>query len=287
MTSHPRRATHWRLRTTTVRFGQLPAIMGIVNVTPDSFSDGGRLDGADAAVAHALKLIAEGAAIIDIGGESTRPHALPVSEAEELERALPVVAGLASCTDVPISIDTSKAAVAKAALDAGAEIINDVTGFAGDPAMVDVALESGAGLCVMHMAGTPRTMQDDPAYVDVVADISHYLGERRAALIEAGVAADRICVDPGIGFGKTVSHNIELLRAAERFHALGAPVLFGHSRKSFLGTVLQDIHLERDHATAGVATALARRGVQVLRVHDVAATTRALAAFAAAGGLDD
>ncbi|NOZ40666.1 MAG: dihydropteroate synthase [Planctomycetes bacterium] len=260
--------------------------MGIVNVTPDSFSDGGRFAKPQAAVNRALQLVAEGADILDIGGESTRPYADRVSVEEELQRVLPVIESLAKQTPTPISIDTSKAAVAKAASAAGAEIINDVTGLTGDPEMLEVAFATGAGLCAMHMQGTPQTMQDDPQYDDVVPDIFSYLKKRRDALLAAGIVAARICLDPGIGFGKTHQHNFTLMAYCGRFHELGCPLLVGHSRKGFLAKLLSDKQADRTAATVGGAMALAAQGVQVLRVHDVRSVHEALLAFEASGGID-
>lgn len=280
------RATEWRLRTRTLSFGRLPAIMGIVNVTPDSFSDGGAFHEPSRAIEHARRLIAAGADVVDVGGESTRPYSDPVAEQEELDRVLPVIEAIAAESDVPISIDTSKAGVARAAIAAGAEIINDVTGLEGDPAMVAVALESQAGVCAMHMQGTPQTMQENPRYDDVVEDIFAYLRGRRDQLLAAGLDAARICLDPGIGFGKTHAHNLQLLNHCERFHELGQPLLVGHSRKGFIAHVLQDKACDRTAGTVGVSLALARRGIQVLRVHDVAVTRQALLLFAASGGIE-
>ena len=260
--------------------------MGIVNVTPDSFSDGGRHAGVEAAVAHGLALVAEGADILDVGGESTRPFSEPVPEAEELRRVAEVVRQLASEGGVPVSIDTSKAAVAERAIDLGAEIINDVTGLEGDPRMVAVARETGAAVCAMHMQGTPRTMQLEPRYDDVVGEIHDYLRARRDALLAAGVALERICLDPGIGFGKTHEHNLELMRHAGRFLDLGVPILVGHSRKGFLAKAVERAlgraatEADRDAATVGAACGLAARGVQVVRVHAVGLVRAALELFA-------
>jgi dihydropteroate synthase len=259
--------------------------MGIINVTPDSFSDGGRFLAHEAAIEHGLRLAAEGADILDVGGESTRPYATPVAPDEELRRVLPVVAALSTKTSLPISIDTCKATVAQQAVAAGAEIINDVTGLAGDPAMLDVARQSGAGVCVMHAQGTPQTMQDHPVYADVLADVSDYLRERRDALVATGISQDRIALDPGIGFGKTVEHNLALLASASQLHALGCPVLVGHSRKGFIRKVLDDPAADPLAGTIGVALALARQGVQILRVHDVGQLQQALLLYEAAGGL--
>ena len=260
--------------------------MGIVNVTPDSFSDGGRFLDRDEAVAHALQLVADGADLLDIGGESTRPYSEPVDAEQELQRVLPVIERIAESVPIPISIDTSKAAVARAAVQAGAEIINDVTGLEGDPEMVSVALETSAGICVMHMQGTPQTMQDNPTYADVVAEVREYLRERRDALVAAGIARERICLDPGIGFGKTHEHNIALMAHCCELHSLGCPVLVGHSRKGFLAKLIGDREADRTSATIGAALGLAVQGVQIVRVHDVRPVREALLAFEATGGLE-
>ncbi len=253
--------------------------MGIINVTPDSFSDGGRFLDAAAAVAHARALVADGADLLDVGGESTRPGANPVSEQEEMGRVMPVIRQLVAEVPVPISIDTRKAAVAQAAIDAGAEIINDVSGLTADPCMVEAAAATGAGVCVMHMQGTPETMQKNPVYTDVVAEVREYLRNRRDALIAAGIARERICLDPGIGFGKTYEHNLLLLRSCRELVSLGCPVLVGHSRKSFLGRLVGDATVDRTQAGVGVALALAVQGVSVLRVHDIRPVRDALLAF--------
>jgi dihydropteroate synthase len=279
-----KRATQWRLRTLTLELGRRPLLMGIVNVTPDSFSDGGRCADPQLAVEHALQLAADGADLLDIGGESTRPYAAPINADEELARVLPVVSVLAAQTRVPLSIDTSKASVAAAALDAGAEIINDVTGLCGDPGMIPLAAGTQAGVCIMHMQGTPQTMQDNPHYEQLVPEISEFLAARRDMLLDAGIARERICLDPGIGFGKTHQHNLELMASCWRFHELGCPLLVGHSRKGFLATLLGDPQTDRDAATAGCALALALQGVQVIRVHNVRLVREALLAFEAAGG---
>jgi dihydropteroate synthase len=260
--------------------------MGIVNATPDSFSDGGQFFLLEAAVARAVRLHDDGAAIIDIGGESTRPYATPVSETEELRRVLPVIEAV--CRERPdaiVSIDTSKAAVAEAALAAGAEIINDITGLAGDPDMMRLARQSGAGVCVMHMRGTPQTMQDHPVYDDLVGEIHAWLAARRDELVVGGIDPQRICLDPGIGFGKTNTHNITLMANCCRLHDLGCPLLVGHSRKAFIGKLIGDKEADRIAGTVGGALALARQGVQIIRVHDVAPVRQALAVFAACGGL--
>jgi dihydropteroate synthase len=292
------RAITWKLRTRTLHFGKRPLLMGIVNVTPDSFSDGGQFLDRHAAVAHALRLAEDGADILDIGGESTRPYAPSVSADEELARVSPVIAGIRlKWPNAILSIDTSKAAVAKVALELGVEIINDVTGLSGDPAMIELARTSGAGVCAMHMQGTPQTMQDNPFYDDVVEDIYMYLCQRRDALLAAGIDRERICLDPGIGFGKTHQHNLTLMAHCDRFHELGCPLLVGHSRKGFIGKVIglskprpvvavPTEAADRTAGTIGGALALARQGVQILRVHDVRAVRDALLLFEACGGID-
>ncbi len=282
----PNRSQCWVLRTRTLSFGRRPLLMGIVNVTPDSFSDGGKFFSPEKAIEHALQLEADGADILDIGGESTRPYSEPVAAQEELQRIVPVLQGVISTVRIPISIDTSKASVAEAALAAGAEIINDVTGLAGDLHMLHLAAESQAGVCAMHMQGTPQTMQHDPHYADVVSEIHDYLTERREALMAGGIELERICLDPGIGFGKTHQHNLKLLANCWRFHDLSCPILVGHSRKGFLAKVLGDSSRDRGAATVGASLALARQGVQILRVHDVRPVREALLAFEAAGGID-
>jgi dihydropteroate synthase len=279
-------ASVWRLRTRTLALSRRPLLMGIVNVTPDSFSDGGRFFDSEAAVALALQLAADGADILDIGGESTRPYAEPVPEREELARVLPVIQRLAGALQIPISIDTRKAGVAQAAIVAGAEIINDVSGLEGDPKMLGVAAATEAGVCVMHMQGTPQTMQDNPKYGDVVVEVRDYLRRRRDALVAAGVDRQRICLDPGLGFGKTAEHTLTLLRNCKALHELGCPLLVGASRKAFLGKLLGDVAADRTAATTGAALALAAQGVHVLRVHDVRHIHEALAAYEAAGGFD-
>jgi dihydropteroate synthase len=283
---YPCRATRWRLRTRELSFGKVPLVMGIVNVTPDSFSDGGMFFDPQLAVEHALQLVADGADLLDIGGESTRPYSKPVTADEELQRVLPVIEALFAAVPTPISIDTNKAAVAEAALAAGAEIINDVTGLEGDPAMIALAVSSGAGICAMHMQGTPQTMQNNPTYENVVAEIREYLAARYDLLADAGIDAARICLDPGIGFGKTHQHNLTLMAHCWQFHDLGCPMLVGHSRKGFLAKVIGDAEADRTSATVGGAISLAVQGVQIVRVHDVRAVKEALLAFAACGGID-
>ena len=292
MSTHPR-PTHWQLRTTQLELPggdgaiRRPLVMGIVNVTPDSFSDGGRHAGVEAAVAHGLSLVAEGADILDVGGESTRPYSVAVSADVELGRVGEVVRQLVERAGVPISIDTSKATVAARAVELGAEIINDVTGLEGDPDMIRVAVDSRAGICAMHMQGTPQTMQDDPHYDDVVGDIHRYLEQRRDSLLTAGIPLDRICLDPGIGFGKTHAHNLELMARAGEFLDLGVPILVGHSRKGFIGKSLEQALgrpatlEERDGGTAGSSCGLAAAGIQIVRVHAVGLVRSALELFCA------
>lgn len=280
----PGRASVWRLRTRTLELGRRPLLMGIVNVTPDSFSDGGQFLDHAAAIAQAVRLLDEGADIIDVGGESTRPYATPVTADDELRRVLPVMEALISVRPAAIiSIDTSKAKVARAAIAAGAQIVNDITGCS-DAAMIALVRETGVGLCAMHMQGTPQTMQDNPTYGDIVAEIHEYLRERLSALTSAGIARERICLDPGIGFGKTHEHNITLMANCWRFHDLGCPLLVGHSRKGFLGKLIGDKLADRTAATIGGALALAAQGVQILRVHDVRAVREALATYLACEG---
>jgi dihydropteroate synthase len=281
----PTRATAWRLRSRTLHFGPRPLLMGIVNVTPDSFSDGGKFFDHSDAVAHALKLLDEGADILDIGGESTRPYAAPISVSEELSRIVPVLDEVHRLRpDAILSIDTSKSDVASVAVTkGGAEIINDVTGLTGDAQMLDVARR--AGVCVMHMRGTPQSMQDDPTYADVVGEIHDFLRQRLDALLDAGIDRERICLDPGIGFGKTNAHNTTLMANAWRFHDLGCALLVGHSRKAFIGKLIGNKEADRTAGTIGGALALAHQGVQIIRIHDVAAVRQALTVFEACGGL--
>jgi dihydropteroate synthase len=257
-------------------------IMGVVNVTPDSFSDGGRYLDARAAIAHGLELELEGAAILDIGGESTRPGAEPVGEEEELRRVLPVIEGLVSAgCRAQISIDTSKAAVAGAALDAGASFVNDVTALRADPEIADVVARAGADCCLMHMLGDPRTMQDDPHYGDVVGEIEAFLRERMAFAVSRGIEQRRITLDPGIGFGKTVAHNLELLRRLDELAAIGQPLMIGTSRKSFLGRITGRGLGDRVAATVATTVLAYERGARMFRVHDVAPVHDALAVTAA------
>jgi dihydropteroate synthase len=254
-------------------------IMGVVNVTPDSFSDGGAFEDAAAAIAHGRRLAAEGAAIIDVGGESTRPGAEPVPAAEELRRVIPVVEGLAGVAR--ISIDTTKLAVAEAAVGAGASYVNDVSAFRHDPELAGLVADRGLECCLMHMLGEPRTMQQDPRYDDVVDDVKAFLEQRMAAAVAAGVREERIQLDPGIGFGKTLEHNLELLRRLDELTELGRPLVIGTSRKSFLGRLTGRDVTERVHATVATTVIAFERGASVFRVHDVAATADALAVAAA------
>ena len=256
--------------------------MGVVNVTPDSFSDGGAFEDPVAAVAHARRLASEGATIVDVGGESTRPGADPVPAEEELRRVVPVVEGIAGLgLPVQISIDTMKVAVAEAAVDAGASYVNDVTAFRHDPELAALVADRGLDCCLMHMLGEPRTMQRDPRYDDVVNDVKAFLEQRMAAAVAAGVAEDRIQLDPGIGFGKTVEHNLELLRRLDELVAIGRPLAIGTSRKSFLGRITGRDVTERVHGTTATCVLAFERGARVFRVHDVAAVADALAVAAA------
>lgn len=254
-----------------------PSVLGVVNVTPDSFSDGGRFLSPEVAIAQARRLLGEGAALVDVGGESTRPGAEPVSADEELRRLLPVLEGLQG---VPVSVDTSKAEVAHRALALGAVLVNDVTALRADPELAGVVADGGAYLCLMHMLGDPRTMQEDPRYEDVVADVCAFLEERLAFAVAAGIPEERICLDPGIGFGKTVEHNLELLARLDELVALGRPVLVGASRKRFLGRLLGDPDALTGPVAAGVAVAVLayERGASLFRVHDVREHVEALAA---------
>lgn len=266
--------------------GDRHLLMGVVNVTPDSFSDGGLWLDPVAAVAHARDLAADGADILDVGGESTRPGAEPVDAAEERRRVVPVIAGIAG--ELPgtrISIDTSKAEVAEAAVAAGATYVNDVTAFRGDPAMAAFVADRGLDCCLMHMLGEPRTMQDDPRYEDVVDDVRAFLEERLSFAARAGIPEERVMLDPGIGFGKTLEHNLELLRRLDEIVAIGRPVVVGASRKSFLGRLTgRREPAERIQGTVAANVLAYQRGARVFRVHDVAPTRDALAVAAATLG---
>ena len=263
-----------------------PRVMGIVNVTPDSFSDGGRLASVEAAVAHGLRLLEQGADLLDIGGESTRPGADPVAEAEEIARVVPVIEGLRSVWDGPISIDTMKPAVARAAVAAGATMWNDVTALGFAPDSLATAAELGCDVVLMHMKGEPRTMQADPHYDDVVAEVADWLVARADAAMAAGVARERIWLDPGIGFGKTAAHNLALTAQLDRLAATGFPVLYGASRKRVIQSVDPAATDPADRLGGSLALALAaaRAGASILRVHDVRETVQALAVQAAVAG---
>jgi dihydropteroate synthase len=256
-----------------------PSVVGILNVTPDSFSDGGSYASADDATHSARRMLADGAALVDVGGESTRPGADDVSQDEELRRVVPVLEALSG---LPVSIDTSRSEVARRAVALGAAMVNDVSALRREPALAEVVAEAGVDVCLMHMLGTPRTMQVEPRYDDVVDDVAAFLEERLAFAVGAGIAEDRVCLDPGIGFGKTPDHNLELLRRLDRIVALGRPVLVGVSRKSTLARVLGDHGpVGSDAASVGAAVAAFDRGATLFRVHDVAAHVEALAAAAA------
>jgi dihydropteroate synthase len=259
----------------TERFPR-PSVMGVVNVTPDSFSDGGVHLGAEDAIATARRMVEEGAAIVDVGGESTRPGAEPVTLDEELRRVLPVLEAVAG--ELPISIDTAKAEVARRAVELGAGLVNDVTALRGDPGMADAVADSGAYLCLMHMHGEPRTMQADPRYEDVVSEVRAFLEERLRFAVAAGIREDRVCLDPGIGFGKTVAHNFELIRRLDELVTIGRPIVVGFSRKSSLGRILGDPEATTGPLSASIAAAVAayERGATILRVHDVREHVEAL-----------
>jgi dihydropteroate synthase len=262
----------WQLPDRRLQIAARPLVMGIVNVTPDSFSDGGQYASPEMAIAHGLELIRQGADLLDIGGESTRPGSHPVPEDEELRRVLPVVEALTQQTTVPLSIDTSKPEVARACLSAGAYIINDITALA-DLALAAIASSTGAGVILMHMQGTPQTMQVNPSYQDVVAEIGRFFEERLHQLAQLGIAGERVVLDPGIGFGKTLEHNLEILARLHEFQRLGRPVCLGVSRKGFIGRLLdRPVDQRLAGSLAALAFALSRRSVQIIRVHDVAAT---------------
>ncbi|MBQ2260309.1 MAG: dihydropteroate synthase [Loktanella sp.] len=262
-----------------------PRIMGILNVTPDSFSDGGDHADPDQALTHALAMQADGADIIDIGGESTRPGAVTVADAVEIDRTAPVIAAIRARSDVAISIDTRKAAVAQAAIAAGASMVNDVAAFSYDPALAQVTAQAGLPVCLMHAQGDPATMQNNPVYDDVLLDVYDFLEARIAQAEAAGIARAQIVVDPGIGFGKTQDHNLTLLRHLAMFHALGCPILLGASRKKFIGTIGGGTQA-KDRMAGSVAVALhaATQGVQIIRVHDTFETKQAIALRAAITG---
>ena len=263
-----------RARQFTFSFPRPALIMGVVNVTPDSFSDGGQFLDASDAVAHGLELVAQGAEILDIGGESTRPGATPVSEAEELRRVMPVIEQLASCVKIPLSIDTLKPAVARAALHAGASIVNDIAANRDDDIIWRVVAETNAGYVCMHMQGSPRTMQTRPTYTNVVGEVESFFRDRLERLNASGVRADQVVFDVGIGFGKTAEHNLQLLAGLGGFTKLGRPLLVGASRKSFIGKLLGADVAERLPASLACACLAVERGMQIIRTHDVAETVQ-------------
>jgi dihydropteroate synthase len=274
------------LRTPRKRIAGLPLdrplIMGIVNITPDSFSDGGQLANAEAAIAHALKLEEEGADILDLGAESTRPGSDAVSVDEELRRLMPVIEALAGRTNARLSVDTRKAEVMRRAAAAGADILNDVSALEFDPEAMEAAADSGLTIILMHALGDPKTMQVDPRYGDVTIEVYEYLERRIEAAEAAGIDRSRLVADPGIGFGKTLQHNLQLMAELSMFHGLGVPVLLGASRKRFIGTLTgQDVAGERVSGSIGAALAAAGQGAQIIRVHDVAATRQALTVWEA------
>ncbi len=269
--------------------GPSTAVMGIVNVTPDSFSDGGRYLQAEAAVGHGLELVAAGAHILDIGGESTRPFADPVPEQEELERVIPVIERLAPMVKVPISIDTTKSAVARAAIEAGASMVNDISALRMDPQIAEVAAAAGVPLILMHMKGTPRTMQVDPSYEDLFGEIITFLSRAMEQAVACGVKRNLLVVDPGIGFGKTLEHNLDIIKHLDRFQELDAPVLIGPSRKAFVRALVKDqsvkdIPADRPEVISGTlaaVTAAVLNGAHIVRVHDVAQAAAAVKVAAA------
>ena len=268
-------ATRWKIGEEVLDLTNRAMLMGVLNVTPDSFSDGGEFFATEAAVKHGLEMARNGAEIVDVGGESTRPGAQPVTPNEEMERVLPVIKQIAGAAAVHISIDTSKAAVARAALEAGATIINDVTGGRGDPGMFGLAAETGAALVIMHMQGTPATMQLDPTYGDVVSEVAEFFRQQFARAVRSGIDPMRIAFDPGIGFGKTPAHNLELLANLSRLRVEDRPLVVGVSRKSFLGKILGGSP-DRASATVAMTSLLRERGAHVLRVHDVMPNAQAL-----------
>jgi dihydropteroate synthase len=276
----------WRCGDRVLLLGARTLVMGIVNVTPDSFSDGGMFRDAEGAVKHGLRSLEEGADVLDVGGESTRPGAESVDTDEERSRVLPVIEGLRrEAPEVIVSVDTRKAAVARDAIAAGADVVNDVSA-AADPDMFDVVASTGVGLVLMHMQGEPETMQADPHYDDVVAEVRGFLAERIEAAVAAGIGRDRLCVDPGIGFGKRLDHNLGLLRSIRTFRDLGVPLLVGVSRKRFIGEISGvDDPGDRLEGSLGAAAWCATQGVDVVRVHDVGATVRALRVIEAIAGM--
>lgn len=280
MSTSPQRIP-WQIGRRQITLAGQPLIMGIVNLTPDSFSDGGQWCDISAAVDHAVQLEADGAHFLDLGGESTRPGATPVTVDEELRRVIPVLTALAGRVQIPLSIDTTKSQVAREALAAGAAIINDISGLRYDDAMADVCCEFQAGVICMHMQGTPQTMQQAPHYTDVVSEICDFFRSRQQELTQRGIHANQLVWDPGVGFGKTAEHNITILSSIARFRQLGRPILIGHSRKRFLQRVIGRPVDERQYGTLGVSLGVASQGADIIRVHDVAAHRDALVAYQA------
>lgn len=266
----------FRARQFTFEFPRPALVMGIVNVTPDSFADGGQFFDAGKAMAHALEMVAQGAEILDVGGESTRPGAEPVSEAEELRRVVPVIEALARRVPVPISVDTVKPAVARAALAAGASLVNDVASNREDRTMWQVVADAGAGYVCMHMQGTPQTMQTEPHYTDVAREVGEFFQERLVRLAACGVSAEQVALDPGIGFGKSVTHNLQLLGALGSFTRFARPLVLGVSRKSFIGKIAPAEVSQRLPGSLACASLAVEAGVQIIRVHDVAETVQAV-----------
>jgi len=277
----------WKCRDHVLELSRRPVVMGVLNVTPDSFSDGGRYLDHDVALRHGRQLVVEGADIVDVGGESTRPGAGDVSDEEEIDRVVPVIATLVAETDVLVSVDTRRETVARRALEAGAHIINDVSAFTHDERMADLARATGAGVVLMHMQGTPRTMQTQPNYGNVVEEVAAYLESRVEALVCTGVERDRLAIDPGIGFGKTVAHNVELLRHLARIGQCGRPVLIGLSRKSFLGKLTGAAVDDRLAAGLAALVYCVLNGAAIMRVHDVKASRDAVRMAVVLGGIDD
>lgn len=278
------RTDPWRLP--DIRSGA-PLVMGILNVTPDSFSDGGRFTSAAAILAQAEKMIAAGADLLDIGGESTRPGALPVDLADEIDRVVEAVRAIRRHHSIPLSIDTTKSEVARLALAEGADLINDISALRFDPGMIALLREREVPVVLMHMQGSPGNMQQNPTYGDVIGEISAFLSERIAWATSQGIDRQRIIVDPGLGFGKTVAHNLTILKHLERFQTLGCPVLIGHSRKAFIGKLLDLAVTERDQATAIISGLCTLKGAAIIRVHDVAATVQAVKLAAAVSNAPD
>lgn len=265
----------------TIEVNDRPLVMGVVNITPDSFFDGGKYATPDAAIRHALRLVEEGADLLDIGAESTRPGSNPIEEGEERRRLMPVLTAVARAVRVPVSVDTMKSTVARAALEAGAVIVNDVSALQADPAMADVVATTGAGVVLMHMQGTPRTMQEAPVYDDVVGEVAVFFRERMRFCLDRGIEEDQIVLDPGIGFGKLLLHNLTLLGQLETFTSLGRPILVGVSMKSFIGQIVGRPVEERSWGTAAAVAVAVSKGAGILRVHEVTAMKEVVAMAAA------